>query len=536
MSKKETDNTEQKQEKIVTSYDRKMQKRKEQKEKEKKEQRMTAIVGTVIVIALVCLVASFPIRTYLATHETFAKIGGEAVTKVEFDYNYNTVKNNYLAQYGSYMSYFGVDMTGDLSAQMYSETLTWQDFFEQTAVDNLIRQKALYRQAETEGFAFDTEEEYAEFEKSVKDAAAQAGVSTREYVKQLYGPYATLGRISGYVKDSIYVNEYFAKLAEDKAPGEEEIQAYYEENRASYDSVDYRLVTVDAQLPTEPTELADAAETEAEDTKAEGTQAEESTAEGNQTEEAYQPSEAEIAAAMAEAKEKADAAVETVAQGGELQENVLKADTTSLLRDWLFDSGRKAGDTTVIEDSINHRYYVLAFEKRYLDETPTVDARVLITQEDGQTLLDEWSQGEATEDSFGALCSEHSTDLASASQGGLYEGIVKSGMPEILSSWLFDGGRKAGDTVSISSEEDGNTYVMYYIGTNDPQWELSAANTLLGETLDAYVEEISAGIEVEDPKGNLHYLQAEAEAETADQTQEASEETAETGETAASAQ
>lgn len=537
MSKKETQNTEQKQEKIITNYDRKMQKRKEQKEKEKKQQRINTFIGVAVVAVLVCVVASFPIRTYMAVHRNFVNIGGENITKVEFDYNYNVVKNNYLTQYGSYLSYFGLDASSDLSTQMYSDTLTWQDYFEQMTVDNLVRSKALSAQAKAEGFSYDASQEYADFEESVKNAASEAGVAVKTYVKQIYGPYATLGRISDYVKEAITVSKYYDQVAEQKAPSDEEIQTYYNENKDNYDSVDYRLVTVKAKLPTEPTELADQIETQepaATDTPADGTAADGS------AEEPYQPSEAEIAAAMADAKELADKAVKTVAKDGDLKENMKKAGAAALIRDWLFDSSRKAGDTTVIEDATGNQYYVLAFEKRYLDETPSADVRVLITQDqDGQALLDEWKAGEATEESFGALCAKYSDDTATAANGGLFEAVTKSGMPEILTDWLFDSARAEGDTVSITTE-DAYTYVMYYVGANKPEWQLSIKNTLLNDIMTAYVEEISEAITVEDPKGNLNYLKVEADetaessAETTDgaaDTETADTDTAQTGET-----
>ena len=65
MSKKVSENTEEKQEKILTRYDLKMQRRAEEKKRAEKEKRMSTITGVVIVVALACLVASFPIRTYL---------------------------------------------------------------------------------------------------------------------------------------------------------------------------------------------------------------------------------------------------------------------------------------------------------------------------------------------------------------------------------------------------------------------------------------------------------------------------------------
>lgn len=516
MSKKENV-TEQTEEKVMTKYDRKMQQRKEQKEKEKREKRRNTIIGVVVVAALVCLVASFPIRTYLAVNETYVTVDGEDISKVEFDYNYSVAYNNYMNYYGSYMSYFGVDLTKDLSTQMYSDTLSWKDFFDQMTVDNLKQSKALMAEAKAAGFTYDTTEEYKNFEESVKSAASEAGVSVKDYVQQLYGSYATLNRISDYVKESIIVGAFYEQKSEELAPTAEEVQEYYNNNTAEYDSVDYRVTNIKAELPTEPTELADPVEeTAVADTKTETTDQAAST-----ETETYQPSEAEIAKAMEDAKVLADAAEAKVAKEGELQENVTKNAAISLIRDWLFDDARKAGDTTIIEDATNHQYYVLAFEKRYLDETPSVDVRVIISDEDnGQAILDEWKNGEATEDSFGQLCAKYSVDTSSATSGGLMEGTTKNGMPEELSAWLFDASRAAGDTVSITSADTSYTYVMYYVGQNDPEWKLSIKNTLTSTAMTEYVNGLVEDVEVEDPKKHLAYLWVE---ETVPETTEAAE-------------
>lgn len=512
MSKKEIKETEEKKEKIITKYDRKVQRRKEQKEKEEREKRASMITGIVIVVALVCLVASFPIRTYLTVNGTFVEVAGEKVSRVEFDYNYNLVKNQYVAQNGYMLSYFGLDPSRDLSTQMYTETLTWQDFFEELAAENLVNNKALKLQAGKAGFTYDTAQEYAEYEKAMKDAASEAGVSLKEYVKQLYGPYATMSRLEGIVKETMVIGAYYDAMEEERRPSGEEIQAYYDENMDNYDSVDYRVVTVNAELPTEPTDLADPVEDE---TPAEG----EGETEGAEGEEApYEPSEAEIAAAMEEAKEEADKELKTVSREGELNENVKRSDASSLLRDWLFQEGRKAGDTTVIEDSTNHRYYVLAFEKRYLDQTPTANARVITTQEDnGQAILDEWAAGAATEESFGELADKYNP--TSGVEGGLYKGLVYDNMAQELTEWVFDSARAQGDTavITVPLGETQTTYVMYYVGVNEPEWYLNIENTLLIEAMNNYMEEISADCKVEDPKGNLNYLAVRAAEEAARQ-------------------
>ena len=529
MSKNEkvTENKEQKEQteqKVMTKYDRKVQKRKEDKEKEKKEERISTAVGIVFLVALVCLVASFPIRTYLATHETYVVINGEEVNKVEFDYVYNTSKNNYITQYGSYLSYFGLDTSKDLSTQMYSETLTWKDYFEQNAVESLKQNKALMAEAKAAGFTYDTTDEYNTFKETIKTSAAAAGVSDKEYVRSIYGSYATMGRIEEYVKNDMVMNAYYQKLQEDNAPGDDEIQSYYEENKATYDSVDYRLTTIEADLPNEPTELADPVEETAADTtgSTDGTAATDSTQDT-----AYQPSDAEIAKAMEDAKVLADDAEQTVAKDGEAHENEKKSSVNYLISDWLFDDARKAGDTTVITNDNSHCYYAVAFEKRYLDETPSADVRVIIPTEDktGEEILEEWKNGAATEDSFAELCKKYTQDTSAVENGGLFEQVTKTGMTEELSNWIFDSSRQAGDTVAITVSD--TTYVLYYIGQDQPEWKINIKNTLVSDTMSQHMQDITADVTVEDPKGKLNYLKVQAEESAAAETETATAETQE---------
>ena len=529
MSKNEkvTENKEQKEQteqKVMTKYDRKVQKRKEEKEKEKKEERISTAIGIVVLVALVCLVASFPIRTYLATHETYVVVNGEAVNKVEFDYQYNLTKNNYITQYGSYLTYFGLDTSKDLSTQMYSDTLTWQDYFEQNAVESLKQNKALMAEAKAAGFTYDTTDEYNTFKETIKTSAASAGISEKEYVRSIYGSYATMGRIEEYVKNDMVMNAYYQKLQEDNAPSDDEIQSYYEENKATYDSVDYRLTTIEADLPTEPTELADPVEETGADTtgSTDGTAATDSTQDT-----AYQPSDAEIAKAMEDAKVLADDAEQTVAKDGEAHENEKKSSVNYLISDWLFDDARKAGDTTVITNDNSHCYYVVAFEKRYLDETPSADVRVIIPTEDktGEEILEEWKNGAATEDSFAELCKKYTQDTSAVENGGLFEQVTKTGMTEELSNWIFDSSRQAGDTVAITVSD--TTYVLYYIGQDQPEWKINIKNTLVSDTMSQHMQDITADVTVEDPKGKLNYLKVQAEESAAAETETATAETQE---------
>ena len=499
---KKTEETETK-EKYVTKYDRKMQMRAEQKKKEEREKRISSIISTVVVIALICLVAYFPIRSYMVVHETYVKVNGENISKVEFDYNYNVVKNNYISQNGSYMSYFGLNLSQDLSTQMYSDVLSWKDYFEQMAVESITTDKALKAEAVANGFTYDTAKEYATYEENLKAAAQAAGVSVKNYVQQTYGEYATLGRIKGFVQDALFTNAYYNHVSDEKAPSDDEILNYYNENKADYDSVDYYLNTIYAELPTEPTELADPVD-----------ETEEAGADGEES--VYQPSEAEVEKAMADAKVLADAALENVTTDGELQENKLRSDAVYSIRDWLFDDSRQEGDSTVIENTSSNCYYVVSFVKRYRDDTPSADVRIIATDDqDGQAILDEWKNGDATEESFAELADTYNGGTYYSAQGGLYEGVTPNAGQDQLLLWIFEEGRKTGDVAYIQTDD--YSCVVYYVGTNKAKWQLNISDLLLSDTMDQYMEDIKAPISVEDTKGRLKYLQvSEEEPEDAD--------------------
>lgn len=154
---------------------------------------------------------------------------------------------------------------------------------------------------------------------------------------------------------------------------------------------------------------------------------------------------------------------------------------------------------------------MLEFESRYRDETPTVDARVITLTSDSETnagaLLEEWRGGAATQESFAELADAQGASV----EGGLYEGLTESGMDESLAVWLFDSARVSGDATSVTGDEGENSYVVYYVGTNAPEWSQSIKSTLLTTALSEYLEEISEGYEITDPKGNLNYLKVQAE-------------------------
>lgn len=502
--KKKQKNTAETQEPVITRYDLKMQRRKEQKRKEQRDKRIAQVVGILVLIALACWLISFPVRSWLTVHGTYVVVADEKVSRVEFDYNYYTVLNNYVSTNGYFLSLMGLDLSGDLSAQMYSDTLTWQDYFEEMAVNNLVTGIAMRRDMEAAGFTYDESAEYESFVAVLEQAAKEAGVSLKEYVKDFYGPYATLSRVEGYIRENLKTSAYLNAVAEDRAPSDADIQAYYEENKNSYDRVDYHMIQVDAELPTEPTELADPVEESDETVSNDG------------EETAYEPSQAEIDAAMALAKAEAEGLQDTVASEGDEHTNESLSDVSYQISDWLFDSERKKGDTTVIENSYSNCYYVVSFDDRYIDSEISVNVRAVLTEGgNGQEILDEWAAGEATEDSFAALADRYNDPMYINAEGGLIEGIDARALEEEMADWLTGGARAYGDTAVITPAGSSMTYVFYYIGTGDPVWKVDIRDILINNIKTEYVSSLTEGLTVADPHHHLHYLEVHAQEEAA---------------------
>ena len=484
MSEKETSQKEAPQ-KIMTKYDRKIQKRKEEELKAKKKKKINMLIGIVILAAIVIGLASIPVKRAIATNSTYITVGEHDITKVEFDYYYNLASSSYINNYGMYLSYMGLDINSDFASQTYNDTMTWKDYFAQLAVDSILQNKALHDEAKAASFTHDTAEEYASFAKAAKEAAADAGVSLGKYYKVTFGTYATAASIKPFVEEEYIAAAYYRTVAEANEVSAEDIKAYYDENMANYDSVNYLLTEITANVPEAKTVTGE---------------------DGQDT--TVDPTEEEIKTAMDAAKIEADAALLVLDEEGTSKQGMLKSSVSNKYNAWLYDAARVEGDTTIIEDTDSHKYYVLKFEKRYLDETPTATIRaiMLATEVNGETVLEEFKAAGGTEEAFMDLVKTYSIDSYTNTSGGKYNELAKSTLNTTMSDWIFAEGRKAGDTVSVI--EEGYTYVLYYIEEGRPEWQTKIASTLLSQFMNDYLTEIKSALEISDPKGNLVYLKA----------------------------
>ncbi|MBQ7782071.1 MAG: hypothetical protein IJ405_08630 [Lachnospiraceae bacterium] len=483
MAKKETSQNEAPQ-KIVTKYDRKVQQRKEAEAKEKKQKQLDKLVGILVIAVIAIAIAAIPVSKYMASHSTYVTVGGHDITRVEYDYYFNLSTTEYMNSYGSYLSYMGLDLSGDLSKQQYSDTMTWQDYFDRMTIDMIQQNKSLADAAEAAGFTYDASAEYEAFKATVKESALSVGVSTSRYYRESFGRYATASNLRPYIEEGYLVAAYYEEVSDSKAPSEAEILAYYEENKDTYDSVDYLITEIVADVPEAETV-----------TNADGTTS------------TVEPEEAAVTAAMEAAKAEADAALEVIDTEGEAKTSLNSEISYQLYEDWLFDTARVAGDTTILEDTNNNKYFVLKFIDRYLDDDITANIRVIMSSTVScEDMLAELEAAGNTEEAFIELVEKYSEDAYSNTNGGLYEELSASYLDDEMSQWLNEAGRKAGDIFSYTDAEAGANYVLYYVSEGRPSWEVSIESTLVSELMNEYIEELKAPYEVEDPKGNLNYL------------------------------
>lgn len=357
---KENDTTEKK-EKVLTKYDRKMEARRAAEEKERRTQAVmkwcTILLCAVIVVGTIAGIGTSIYKKQAALHNTYVQIGSHEVTKLEYDYYYQSIINEYQTTYASVIGMIGIDFSKDLSKQSYSEVMSWKDFFDKMTVDRLTEVKMLSDEAAEKGFTTDTAESYAAFRDSLTAGAEAAGITLAQYCKNVYGTYATPENIEPIVKENLLSAAYYEELIQQNTPGDNEITAYYEEHKEEYDNVSYRILPFKAELEAEASEdeVADALAVlsrTAEEMK------EEIEAGGDFKELCREYAQEDIKADYTDTEKDAS-----------LKENETYLQINGAYGEWLFEEGRKEGDLTVVSDPSNRECYVVQFISREIRET-----------------------------------------------------------------------------------------------------------------------------------------------------------------------
>ena len=178
------------------------------------------------------------------------------------------------------------------------------------------------------------------------------------------------------------------------------------------------------------------------------------------------------------------------------------------LRAWLADPARLAGDKTVLETEDGGRYDILYFFSRQRADYHPVSVRhILFTYQDdqgeeteaptdmqreaamdkAQETYDQWSAGEATEDSFAIMASEISDDETSSENGGLIENIPLGMMVPAFEDWCFDNARKPGDVGLVETVI--GVHIIYCVSKSDkPAWVEAVHEIMAMDDMQVYLD------------------------------------------------
>ncbi|NLU25505.1 MAG: hypothetical protein GXW99_12545 [Clostridiales bacterium] len=477
----------------------------------KKEHRTNILYASVgiafVVVAIALLVWN---SNFFQRRATAVTIDGEKYTAADVSYYYTTAYNSIVNQYSSYLSYIGLDTKTDLSKQSLNDTakmflgvsddMTWDAFFKQTAKNNMTTVTMLLKEAKANDFAF-TDEMQQTMDStldSLNTTAKENGYSTSAYLKAVYGTYMNMSTFKSQLKDAIWASFYEKSYTAGLTYSDDDINNYYQENKDSFDVVDYDYVNITATAATTDGDGNTITPTDEDTEKAK--QAAKDTADAIMTRYRAGESLSSIAADYSNAT-----------AGTRTGATKATATTTT----WAFDAARQSGDSEILSD--DSYYYVVVFHNRYRNEYDTVNMRHILFKVDTSSLdstsdtynddlaklrqealdkandvMQQWKDKGATEDAFAELADDNSDDNA---EGGLYQQVYKNQMATELNDWLFDADRQPGDSDIVLTEDYGY-HMIYYIGTDEPYWKVQVKNTLTSNDYSAWstalVENVTA--------------------------------------------
>lgn len=466
----------------------------------KEEKRSNLLYLLIAIIFVVVAVISITWKSGIIQKKaTAATINGQNYTAAEVQYYYKNAYQQFVSNYSSYLSYFGLDTSKDLKSQkcnMTSDGGTWYDYFLKQGLSTMSSVRALNDAADKADYKWTDamQSQYDDNLKSMKTAAKNYNYSLEQYIKAVYGNIVTLKTYESEMKQSVLADAYKTTYSDGLKYSDSQISSAYKDDTKSYDVVDYQSVKIDGSVATASTTASKSSSSKsakaATPTKAEKTAAM-NTANASAVEMLNAYKSGKTLNALAKDNKKA---TYTNGEAGTY-------DSSSALMKWLFKDSRKSGDSAVVKDSANSAYYVVVFSKRYRNDYKTVDVRHILikpatgTKQEGQdgyeaeqkklkatakataeAMLKKWQAGDATEKSFAALAKKNSEDTGSAEKGGLYTQVYKKEMETAFNDWCFDSSRKAGDTGIV--ETSYGYHIMYFVGTDVPYWKVQVTNAL----------------------------------------------------------
>lgn len=471
--------------------------------KSRKRKKLIGTIAAVVVVVLLVLAVVVNSNLFY-TGVTAVKTGDAKYTTADFNYEYF---NAYYGTYEELYNTYGAELVGyllnpqtPLDEQNYSETQTWDEYFEEYAMNQLQQMAMLNDMAKAEGWSLSAEQKAeidANIDRVKTDAVSNGYSDYRAYLRNMFGKGITEERLRSLLESSFNAT-YYSQYLIDKwmnSYTEEELSEYYDGQRNAYDLVSYMAYFVDGSV-TEDSELdADTALQQAKDIATEIATA------GDQAtfaEVVYQNAPEDQKSSYADP----DACL-----------NRLKsptAITNEAWKNWLMDSERQTGDSNIFAGE--NGYYVLLFLERNGNEYKTANFRgITITVEtdpDSGLVTDatrsaaeatvdmilEAFNEDPTEENFAELANTYNSD--GAMNGGLCQNYVLGQIAsKEIEDYLFSEETPAGEVKSFYY--DGSYFVVYTMERGEQYNLLLAKNLKASDQYKSTVEAVKADYPIE---------------------------------------
>ena len=383
-----------------------------------------------------------------------------------------------------------------------------EDYLIRTTNDSIRQNYNLYIKAmadKTFSLSDDAKQYISNSIKSMETSATNAGYpSLNDYLRANFGRGYKLSDYEDYLTITTTASEYTQHLQDTFAPSESDLSTAYDASPEDFDFVFYTYSTTKAEAEkTESTENTEDDENKSSDLNTANASEPAQDAAPTYTDEAK-------AAAKAEAEKKQENMPEDASSTHVQKSQIANKE----LAEWLFDSARKEGDTTVIaQDEEGTTYVTVRFDNRETNDYNRVNGYILTIDrkveaadaEEGseatkaeesseasregseETEKDDEKEAEPTPDEKLAALKEGLKDGMTDEEFETYVKDLKysanvrtmdkySSIDEI-NEWLFDPARKAGDTETFETED------TYYLVRYSSAQEMTYRNELVKNSL-----------------------------------------------------
>lgn len=451
-------------------------KRDAEEAKKNKQFKTAAII--ILVVVVVCAAVIFVLRSdFFYQNATAVKVN---------DDNYSISEYNYFRALKviEYEGYFG-DLEG------MSDLIT-TDAVNKATIDEMAKTTMYHELAMKNGFELteDLEAQIEENMKTLESYASMMGMTIDAYTEQVYGKgvtvekfkeYATKNAISKAYQEHIYDGfEYSAEeLEENYVADEDDVFGYYLYtfyNSAQEDEENAAEIT--KGLADEFASKVDSIED-------------------------FQKLAVEYSTGYNKIMYERDPEAAFAHNAGD--------SVNDAYVEWVVDESRKEGDIEVFTDDIAS--YVVYYVDRNDNNYNPVSVRMIVFDADisysdyesdeeyldayeadydsvvksAESVVEQWKEGEMTEESFAKLANTYNTS-GITDDGGLMEIMLRDSYDKAINDWCYDSARKAGDVEVIKTPT--SAYVIYYVGEYSQTYrEYTVDRDLRAEDFNAWEEE-----------------------------------------------